>query len=56
MHIEYKLAITTQFTDYRIKAVSSAEDIVRFIEKGDDANAVRCMRRHLDLTKYAIIT
>jgi len=55
MHKEYKLASTTQSTDYRKKAISSAEDIVRYIEKGDDAKAVRCMRRHLDLTKYAII-
>jgi DNA-binding FadR family transcriptional regulator len=55
MHKEYKLASTTQSTDYRKKAISSAEDIVRYIEKGDDANAVRCMRRHLDLTKYAIV-
>ncbi|MBW2429404.1 MAG: FadR family transcriptional regulator [Deltaproteobacteria bacterium] len=55
MHKEYKLASTTQSTDYRKKAISSAEDIVRYIEKGDDANAVRCMKRHLDLTKYAII-
>ena len=55
MHKEYKLASTTQSTDYRKKAISSAEDIVRYIEKGDAANAVRCMRRHLDLTKYAII-
>ena len=52
---EYKLASTTQSTDYRKKAIASAEDIVRYIEKGDAANAVRCMRRHLDLTKYAII-
>ena len=52
---EYKLASTTQSADYRKKAISSAEDIVRYIEKGDAANAVRCMRRHLDLTKYAII-
>jgi len=55
MHKEYKLASTTQSTDYRKKAIASAEDIVRYIEKGDAANAVRCMRRHLDLTKYAII-
>jgi GntR family transcriptional repressor for pyruvate dehydrogenase complex len=55
MHKEYKLASTTQSADYRNKAISSAEDIVRYIEKGDDVNAVRCMRRHLDLTKYAII-
>jgi GntR family transcriptional repressor for pyruvate dehydrogenase complex len=55
MHKEYKLASTTQSTDYRKKAIASAEDIVRYIEKGDAANAVRCMRRHLDLTKYGIV-
>ena len=55
MHKEYKLASTTQSADYRRKAISSAEDIVRYMEKGDAANAIRCMKRHLDLTKYAII-
>ena len=55
MHKEYSLASTTQTADYRIKAIASAEDIVRFIEAGDAANGVRCMRRHLDLAKYAII-
>lgn len=55
MHKVYNLASTTQTTDYRKKAIASAEDIVRAIETGDAANAVRCMRRHLDLAKYAIV-
>ena len=55
MHKVYNLAFTTQTTDYRKKAIASAEDIVRAIDAGDAANAVRCMRRHLDLAKYAIV-
>lgn len=55
MHKHFDLASTTQTTDYRVKAIASAEEVVKYIEKGDAALAVRSMRRHLDLTKHAIV-
>ncbi len=54
MHKQFELVSTTQTSGYREKAVLSAEQIVSSIMKGDDALAVRCMRRHLDSAKHAI--
>ena len=55
MHKHFELAYKTRTTDYRTKAIASAEEIVEHIEKGDAPLAVRSMRRHLDLTKHAIV-
>jgi GntR family transcriptional repressor for pyruvate dehydrogenase complex len=54
MHKQFDLVATTQTTEYREKAVSSAGHVVSAIMTGDDALAVRCMRRHLDSAKHAL--
>lgn len=55
MHKHFNLASTTLTHEYREKAIFSAEQVVHYLEKGEEALAVRCMQRHLDAAKHALV-
>ena len=55
MHKHFNLASTTLTREYREKAIYSAEQVVYCLEKGEETLAVRCMRRHLDAAKHALV-
>lgn len=54
MHKHFNLASITMNSSYRKQAIITAEQVVQYIDRGDESLAARCMRRHLDLTKYAL--
>lgn len=55
MHKNIDLAVEAQTVLYGKDAMETAEQIVNHIILGEEFNAVRCMRNHLDLPRKAIV-
>ena len=56
MHKFFDLAHTSQTWDYRKEAVDTAEQVVAHLAEGEERQAIRCMRKHLDLVKHGIVS